>query len=178
MSSSKVRNARLGGLELVYVMLDERRRSGGAELSGKLFLARGNSLRKDGGGCGSWDVHEPMRAFYLPRPRLNGGCRYLAGVQLLYGEGGYERIANGLPVSHFVEVGVLDGASVYLGFGFGKNIVYGVHVVFTGHMHISDATTFSTDYSSIVDISTGSTVTYPFPYREVTIDDNCSTLSM
>ncbi|MBO4802722.1 MAG: metallophosphoesterase [Bacteroidaceae bacterium] len=51
----------------------------------------------------------------------------------------------------------------------------GVRVVFTGHLHITDAVTSpsasSTDPSvTITDISTGSASTYPFPLRFGTID--------
>lgn len=50
----------------------------------------------------------------------------------------------------------------------------GIHTVFTGHFHISD---IAKDYNenktdSIYDISTGSTVTYPCPFREVKLNEN------
>lgn len=50
----------------------------------------------------------------------------------------------------------------------------GIRVVFTGHFHISDIAMDynSTKTDSIYDIATGSTVTYPCPYRYVTLNEN------
>lgn len=50
----------------------------------------------------------------------------------------------------------------------------GIRTVFTGHFHISD---IAKDYNenktdSIYDISTGSTVTYPCPFREIRLNEN------
>jgi len=44
----------------------------------------------------------------------------------------------------------------------------GVPVVFTGHLHITDAVT----HRGIVDVTTGSTCTYPFPLRTATVDSS------
>ncbi len=52
-------------------------------------------------------------------------------------------------------------------------IEHGIHVIFTGHMHITNNTTYYSDEThtdSIVEISTGSTVSYPCPYRWVSVD--------
>jgi 3',5'-cyclic AMP phosphodiesterase CpdA len=55
---------------------------------------------------------------------------------------------------------------------------YGVQLVFTGHFHAQDITRNQPDKSSrsIFDIETGSLITYPCPYRIVTItaDQICS----
>lgn len=48
----------------------------------------------------------------------------------------------------------------------------GVKVIFTGHLHITDAAAAG----GLVDIATGSATTYPFPMREVTIDGKTGTL--
>ena len=57
---------------------------------------------------------------------------------------------------------------------------HGVHVIFTGDMHFSDAATIWNDNhtASLTDISTCSTVTYPSHYRVVTISDDCSLLTI
>ena len=56
----------------------------------------------------------------------------------------------------------------------------GVRVVFTGHFHIQDV---AKDYNetrtdSIYDVSTGSTVTYPRPFRLVRLNDDNSQMDL
>ena len=46
----------------------------------------------------------------------------------------------------------------------------GLHVVFTGHFHAQDAAALETAYGDIVDVETGSLVTYPSPYRIIQAD--------
>ena len=53
----------------------------------------------------------------------------------------------------------------------------GVHVVFTGHFHVTDAAQFlpatlDNPTLTITDIGTGSLTTYPFPLRMATLDPN------
>lgn len=48
----------------------------------------------------------------------------------------------------------------------------GMNIVFTGHYHSQDIAAKSTDSSFIFDIETGATVTYPCPYRVITLDEN------
>jgi 3',5'-cyclic AMP phosphodiesterase CpdA len=57
---------------------------------------------------------------------------------------------------------------------------HGIHVVFTGHTHWSDAsTTWNANHTnSLTDITTGSTVAYPSHYRVVTVSDDCSRLAI
>ena len=50
----------------------------------------------------------------------------------------------------------------------------GVKVVFTGHLHITDAATIN----GIVDVATGSATTYPLPMRTVTVSPDLDTLSI
>ncbi len=50
----------------------------------------------------------------------------------------------------------------------------GVKVVFTGHLHITDAATID----GITDVSTGSASTYPIAMRTVTIDSQLTTMSI
>ena len=59
-------------------------------------------------------------------------------------------------------------------------IEHGIHVVFTGHTHWSDAsTTWNSNHTnSLTDITTGSTVAYPAHYRVVTVSDDCSRLAI
>ena len=57
---------------------------------------------------------------------------------------------------------------------------HGIHVVFTGHTHWSDAaTTWNDDHTnSLTDITTGSTIAYPGHYRVVTVSDDCARLAI
>ena len=57
---------------------------------------------------------------------------------------------------------------------------HGIHVVFTGHTHWSDAsTTWNSNHTnSLTDITTGSTIAYPAHYRVVTVSDDCSRLAI
>ena len=57
---------------------------------------------------------------------------------------------------------------------------HGIHVIFTGHMHYSDAATIWNDnhIASLTDITTCSTITYPSHYRVVTVSDDCSLLTI
>ena len=48
----------------------------------------------------------------------------------------------------------------------------GMNIVFTGHYHAQDMVMKTTDESFIFDIETGSTVTYPSPYRILEYDGN------
>ena len=50
----------------------------------------------------------------------------------------------------------------------------GVKVVFTGHLHITDAATSD----SITDVSTGSATTYPLPLRTATLDPSLTTMTI
>ncbi|MBR5117559.1 MAG: metallophosphoesterase [Muribaculaceae bacterium] len=50
----------------------------------------------------------------------------------------------------------------------------GVKVVFTGHLHITDAAT----ESGITDVATGSASTYPLPMRTATIDPSLNTITI
>ena len=50
----------------------------------------------------------------------------------------------------------------------------GVKVVFTGHLHITDAATIG----GITDVATGSASTYPLPLRTVLIDDDMKWMSI
>ena len=57
---------------------------------------------------------------------------------------------------------------------------HGIHVVFTGHTHWSDASnTWNSNHTnSLTDITTGSTIAYPAHYRVVTVSDDCSRLAI
>jgi 3',5'-cyclic AMP phosphodiesterase CpdA len=49
---------------------------------------------------------------------------------------------------------------------------YGMKVVFTGHYHAQDVVKASFNEGSLYDIETGSVVTYPCPYRLLTLETN------
>lgn len=57
---------------------------------------------------------------------------------------------------------------------------HGIHVVFSGHTHWSDAaTTWNSNHTnSLTDITTGSTIAYPAHYRVVTVSNDCSHLTI
>lgn len=77
-----------------------------------------------------------------------------------------------------------DGQAEYMKSYFlenGKNIsqqflLHGIHLVFTGHTHIQDiAKNYNAERTdSIIDIATGSLISYPCPFREITLSDNFS----
>ncbi len=48
----------------------------------------------------------------------------------------------------------------------------GIEVVFTGHFHAQDVASYSYKGNVLYDIQTGSTVTYPVPYRMVSLKGN------
>ncbi len=71
-----------------------------------------------------------------------------------------EKFYGGYVVNHFDQISDLFAA-------------YGVKMVFTGHYHAQDITMKKLDDGKFVyDIETGSFVTYPCPFRVVTIDGN------
>ena len=57
---------------------------------------------------------------------------------------------------------------------------HGIHVVFSGHTHWSDAaTTWNSNHTnSLTDVTTGSTIAYPAHYRVVTVSNDCSHLTI
>ena len=81
-----------------------------------------------------------------------------------------------------------DGQAEYMKSYFlenGKNIsqqflLHGIRLVFTGHTHIQDiAKNYNAEKTdSIIDIATGSLVSYPCPFREVTVTDNFSQIDV
>ena len=56
----------------------------------------------------------------------------------------------------------------------------GIHTVFTGHLHVTDAATYHhADHSSeLVEIATGSAICYPFALRTATLDKKHRTLDI
>ena len=61
-------------------------------------------------------------------------------------------------------------------------MAHGVHMVLTGHVHVNsistfrDTTTLTND--SIIEVSTGSPITYPCPYRWLTISEDRSSIAI
>ena len=56
----------------------------------------------------------------------------------------------------------------------------GIHDIFTGHLHVTDAATMKNDAAtdSIVEIATGSAICYPFALRTATLDPNENSLTI
>ena len=56
----------------------------------------------------------------------------------------------------------------------------GIHVIFTGHLHVTDAATFydNEGHDSIVEVATGSAICYPFALRTATLDSQHRTLEI
>lgn len=46
----------------------------------------------------------------------------------------------------------------------------GIHAIFTGHLHVTDAVTLYDGNDSIVEVATGSAICYPFALRTATLD--------
>ena len=61
-------------------------------------------------------------------------------------------------------------------------IAHGVHLVLTGHFHVNGITTYhnpiASDVDSIVEITTGSPITYPCPYRWLTLSADRASVSV
>jgi UDP-2,3-diacylglucosamine pyrophosphatase LpxH len=57
-------------------------------------------------------------------------------------------------------------------------MLHGVHLVFTGHFHINGITTYRAGQDSIVEITTGSPITYPCPYRWLTLSQDRKTVEV
>ena len=59
---------------------------------------------------------------------------------------------------------------------------HGVHLVLTGHMHVNSISTYrdtiNISSDSIVEVSTGSPITYPCPYRWLTLSNKNSTVEI
>ncbi|MBR1808870.1 MAG: metallophosphoesterase [Paludibacteraceae bacterium] len=76
-------------------------------------------------------------------------------------------------VEHFADQSVvLASAAIENGDSIADIFIeHGIHLVLTGHMHISNNTTYYNEAltDSLVEISTGATVSYPVPYRSLTI---------
>ena len=56
----------------------------------------------------------------------------------------------------------------------------GIHTIFTGHLHVTDAASLHNDErsDSIVEIATGSAICYPFAIRTATLDDKRQSLDI
>ena len=85
-------------------------------------------------------------------------------------------------VEHFTEQAkVLPSAAIEQGDSIANIFIEsGIHLVLTGHMHISNNTTFYNEQltDSLVEISTGATVSYPVPYRWLTIYPEDETIQL
>ena len=55
---------------------------------------------------------------------------------------------------------------------------HGVHVVLTGHFHVNGITTYRNGSDSIMEITTGSPITFPCPYRLLTASKDRKTLQV
>lgn len=76
---------------------------------------------------------------------------------------------------------LLDYAVIENGDSIARQLMeHGVHLIFTGHMHYSDAATIwnESHSASLTDVTTSSTIAYPPHYRVVTVSDDCSTLTI
>lgn len=77
-------------------------------------------------------------------------------------------------LQHFsLQETLVPGASIAKGDSISRLFMeHGIHVVLTGHMHTSNITTYfnETLTDSIIEITTGSPIAYPSPYRWLTIN--------
>lgn len=55
---------------------------------------------------------------------------------------------------------------------------HGVHAVLTGHFHVNGMTTYRNGNDSIIEITTGSPITFPCPYRLLTVSKDRKDLSI
>ena len=59
-------------------------------------------------------------------------------------------------------------------------MTHGIHLVLTGHFHVNGGTTYRNEQTldSLVEITTGSPITYPCPYRWLTFSEDKSTMTV
>jgi len=87
-------------------------------------------------------------------------------------------------LEHFDGVGTLEPASRYDKPDEVRDLLMhnGVHVVLTGHFHVSGITTYrditGLTNDSLVEITTGSPITYPCPYRWMTLSEDRKSLEI
>lgn len=83
-------------------------------------------------------------------------------------------------LEHFDQQGTLESACRF------KNadelrdslMAHGVHLVLTGHFHVNGITTYRNAQDSLVEITTGSPITFPCPYRWLTVSADRSEISV
>ena len=87
-------------------------------------------------------------------------------------------------LEHFDQQGTLESACRFKDADALRDslMAHGVHLVLTGHFHVNGITTFrdttSLTNDSLVEISTGSPITYPCPYRWLTFSEDKSTMTV
>lgn len=87
-------------------------------------------------------------------------------------------------LEHFDQQGTLESACRFKDADALRDslMAHGVHLVLTGHFHVNGITTFrdttGLTNDSLVEISTGSPITYPCPYRWLTFSEDKSTMTV
>ena len=87
-------------------------------------------------------------------------------------------------LEHFDQQGTLESACRFKNADALRDslMAHGIHLVLTGHFHVNGITTFrdttglTTD--SLVEITTGSPITYPCPYRWLTFSEDKATMTV
>ena len=85
-------------------------------------------------------------------------------------------------LEHFDQQGTLESACRFQNADALRDslMAHGVHLVLTGHFHINGGTTYRNEQTmdSLVEITTGSPITFPCPYRWLTISADRSEISV
>ena len=87
-------------------------------------------------------------------------------------------------LEHFDQQGTLESACRFKEADALRDslMAHGIHLVLTGHFHVNGITTFrdttGLTNDSLVEISTGSPITYPCPYRWLTFSEDKSTMTV
>jgi len=114
----------------------------------------------------------PFDGGYLDAPRLNWITNQLAAARS-QGRFALGMVHHGV-LEHFAGQKMLFPEYVLDDYQTLSQIFagYGMKVVFTGHFHAQDVVKATFDQGPIVDIETGSAVTFPCPYRLLTLQTN------
>ena len=85
-------------------------------------------------------------------------------------------------LEHFDQQGTLESACRFQNADALRDslMAHGVHLVLTGHFHVNGGTTYRNEQTndSLVEITTGSPITFPCPYRWLTVSADRSEISV
>ena len=114
--------------KLVYIIFQQRRPRGGAELALNAAAVDGHvpqQLRRGGGG----DGHDPVGAAQLPAAHVDGGAEDLIRAELVHQQTHRRHVGHRVQGAYLVEVDLLHRHPVDLALRLGDQPVHRQHVV-------------------------------------------------